>query len=73
MRTLPSPCKKGYDGSRLKISMAILPLFLNEPTCFNLTANMVMVLNWKGELSIQFSKLIGQFCSAEYLLSTETP
>ena len=40
------------------VSMAILALFLNEPTCFNLTANMVMFLNWKGELSIQFSKLI---------------
>lgn len=31
MRTLPSPFKKGYDGSRLKISMAILPLLLNDP------------------------------------------
>ena len=49
-----SPCEKGYDGSRLKISMATLELFLNEPTCFNLIGSTVRLLNWQAELSIQF-------------------
>ena len=61
-----SSCEKGYDGSRLKISMATLALFLNEPTCFNLIGSTVRLLNWQAELSIQFRKLIGQLRSAEY-------
>ena len=30
----------------------ILASFLNEPTCFNLTASTVRFLNWQTELSI---------------------
>ena len=55
-----SSCEKGYDGSRLKVSMATLALFLNEPTCFTLTASTVRFLNWQAELGLQFRKLIGQ-------------